>query len=67
MKVAIFVHDPDGDMGEGTIVGPFSSWESAERWRDNLQRPDLECIITTFVGVRKGPISIADDPYLSSP
>ncbi len=36
MKVAIFVHDPDGDMRDATIIGPFASWGSAERFRDEL-------------------------------
>jgi len=38
MRWAIFVHDPDGDMGWGTVVGPFSSVDAAERKADSIRR-----------------------------
>lgn len=51
---AIFVHDPDGDMGEGMVVGAFKSSaaadEKAEKIRDaagNSER--VECIVLPLV------------------
>lgn len=48
---AIFVHDPDGDMGDGRIVGPFESPgkadETADRIRARADRDNayVECIV----------------------
>jgi hypothetical protein len=38
MRYAIFVHDPDGDMGYGQIVGPFNTLETAEAKADGIRR-----------------------------
>lgn len=38
MRYAIFVHDPDGDMGDGRIAGPFNTLEKAEARADVIRR-----------------------------
>jgi hypothetical protein len=37
-RYAIFVHDPDDDMGHGRIVGPFQTIEAADAKADALRR-----------------------------
>ena len=50
-RYAIFVHDPDGDMGYGRIVGPTSSLEKAEAkaativWAAERQGSYVEAIV----------------------
>ena len=38
MRYAIFVHDPDGDSGDGCIVGPFRSFQAASDKADSIIR-----------------------------
>lgn len=68
MKVVMFVHDADGDMGDATVIGPFSSWELAEAFRDRhypyYNPGNLEAIIVPMAGVRD---SANHPPYDSSP
>ena len=54
MKVAIFVHDSEGDMGDATIIGPFRDWNAAENFRDRNYPDDgpLEAIVVPMVGQR---------------
>jgi hypothetical protein len=48
---AIFVHDPDGDMGYGEVVGPFASAECADRKAQYIRNAavyrgrEVECIV----------------------
>lgn len=48
---AIFVHDPDGDSGEGRIVGPFYEAEKADAKAAAIERKAervgdrVECIV----------------------
>lgn len=50
-RYAIFVHDPDGDMGEGRIIGGIMSPDRAEIQADQIRRAgerqgrEVECII----------------------
>lgn len=37
-RYGIFVHEPDGDMGYGRIVGPFYSESAAHRRADAIER-----------------------------
>lgn len=51
MRWAIFIHDPDGDMGYGRVLGGFRSAEAADRKAEAITRValqmgrDVECII----------------------
>lgn len=60
---AIYVHGPDGDMGDGVIVGPFYSVLKAEakaesiRNREAMYGDPIECVI---VPVREGKTSAKD-------
>jgi len=62
-RYAIFVHDPDGDMGYGRIVGPFLRADQAETKADAIRRAavraerEIECII---VPVAPGTVSARD-------
>jgi hypothetical protein len=48
---AIFVHDHDGDMGYGQIVGPFRDGEAADKKAETIRRVglqqgrDIECVV----------------------
>lgn len=49
---AIFVHDPDGDSGDGRIVGPFLDPEKADEVAERIRRAGdrdggygVECIV----------------------
>lgn len=48
---AIFVHDPDGDMGYGEIVGAFNDAEKAEAKQAAIERAaekdgvNIECLV----------------------
>jgi hypothetical protein len=53
-RYGIFVHDPDGDSGDGVIVGAVSSRRADEkaasiRRRGELQGREVECIILPMV------------------
>lgn len=55
---AVFVHDPDGDMGYGTIVGPFNRPESADARAEAIiahaGERDIECVVV--------PVTPTDTP-----
>jgi uncharacterized protein YceH (UPF0502 family) len=48
---AIFVHDPDGDMGEGLIIGPMRDEGAADTKAEAIRRAGeregryVECIV----------------------
>jgi hypothetical protein len=42
---AVFVHDPDGDMGFGTVVGAFHSPQAAEARAEKIQN------VSPYLGV----------------
>ena len=46
-RYGVYVHDPEGDMGYGVIVGAFKAADGAERKADAIRRTDerLECIV----------------------
>lgn len=41
---AIFVHDPDGDMGFGRVVGPFRDPEKAEEKAEQIRREGVRMV-----------------------
>lgn len=51
MRWAIFVHDPDGDSGDGLIVGAMQSAEAADAKAGAIERSaaragvNVECIV----------------------
>ncbi len=54
MALAIFIHDPEGCMSDATVIGPFSTWKLAERFRDEHYpyEGNLEGIVVELVGAR---------------
>jgi hypothetical protein len=60
----IFVHDPDGDMGEGRIVGAFRSAEAADRKAEQIQNFSMylgvECIVLPLEPGSAGAKQIAE-------
>jgi hypothetical protein len=64
---AVYVHNPDGDMGDGVMVGPFYDVDKAEakaeaiRKREGMYGDPIECIV---LRVRPGNTSarrVADE------
>lgn len=63
MRYGIFVHDPDGDMGYGLIIGAFKTAERAQDKADAITRQSeakgeaVECIVLPLhpstIGARK--------------
>lgn len=48
MRYAIYVHDPDGDMGYGRIVGAYTNSDRADKKADEIRTASdntLECIV----------------------
>lgn len=71
LRYGIFVHDPEGDMGNGLIVGAFKTLNVARERADAIQkaspkrqdewgdRDALECIILDLWPGSAGVASIA--------
>lgn len=64
---AIFAHDPDGDMGYGTIVGAFKDAGAADRKADAIRRAaerdgrEVECIVLPLEPGSIGAATVARD------
>lgn len=64
---AIFVHDPDGDMGHGCIVGAFKDVDAADRKAAAILRAaerrgrEVECIVLPLEPGTAGAAIIAHD------
>lgn len=64
MRWAIFVHDPDGDMGYGEIVGPFSDGDRADDKAREIRTAalhegrEVECVVVPVsrVGAESGEV-----------
>jgi hypothetical protein len=63
LRYAVYVHDPEGDMGYGIVVGPFYDDNRAEaKARSILRRdPDLECIVLPLCPSSESARAIASD------
>lgn len=66
--VIIYIHAPDGDMGEGIAIGPFSSWERAEDFRATHILPfdELEGILIPLFNQSKGLTQLILSPPRSN-
>jgi len=54
VRWGVFVHDPDGDMGYGLIIGAFKDAATAEAKADQIRAHEsmhraLECIVLPIV------------------
>jgi hypothetical protein len=59
IKWGIYVFDPNGDYGDGAIIGPYMRGGSADRDAEAIrERADdefsVECIVVPLVGPRDG-------------
>ena len=66
-RYAVFVHNPDGDMAAGVMVGPFYDVEKAEakaeaiRKHEGMYGNSLECIILPVRESRTSARRVADE------
>lgn len=60
LRWGIFVHDPDGDMGDGEIVGPFYDGDKAQRRAEAIERRSIA------VGWRLEAIVVSLEPGAAS-
>jgi hypothetical protein len=51
MRYGLFVHDPDGDMGYGLLVGKFRTEEAADAKAASIRRQNeaIEVIVLPMV------------------
>jgi hypothetical protein len=64
MKYAIFLYDPDGDTGEGIIIGPFKYARTADDKAEEIREaaglndsglPAVQCIVSQIYGASITP------------
>jgi hypothetical protein len=65
-RYGVFVHDPEGDIGYGVIVGPFYTAEKAETKAEAIRRRDgmyggLECIVVPVLDGAASARRITDE------
>lgn len=61
MRYGVFVHEPDGDMGYGSIVGAFKSQAAADEKADAINRRTQGAAIEAIpVALLPGSTSITE-------
>lgn len=68
MRYGIYIHNPEGDMGEGMIVGAYKTGERADERAAQIRRYaerqgydyTLECIVVPLVGDSQSAASIVE-------